>query len=137
LLGETYEFVVPGKYSYFAEQVSHHPPICAYQMKGESGYIRFGANLLKNKFTRGTLNFFNIYKEYIELTPHNELFELRTPNLGVHNIIFGQIYLDLESNATIKNVYKPEQRAEISYTKRTAAKDKQFIVNGKVFSGKD
>ncbi len=70
------------------------------------------------------MHFFNIYKEYIELTPHKELFEIKTPNLGVHNIIFGQIYLDPESSATLRNVYKPEQRAEISYTKRTAGKDK-------------
>jgi hypothetical protein len=92
---------------------------------------------LKNKFTRGTLHFFNIFKEYIELTPYNELYELKTPNLGVHNIIFGQIYLDPESNATIKNVYKPDQHAEISFTKRTAGKDKQFRVHGKVYSAKD
>ena len=93
-------------------------------MKGESGYIRFGTNQMKNKFSKGTLIFFNIFKSYIELLPHNELFEIKAPNLGVHNIIFGQIYLDPESNATIRNVYKPEQYAEISFAKRTAGKDK-------------
>ena len=135
MLGETYEYIVPGKYKYFAEQVSHHPPICAYYIKGDSGYLRYSTNRLNSKFAKGTLLFYNIFKEYIELTPHNEVFELKPPNLGVHNIIFGQIYLDPETNAIIRNINKPEQYGEIEFSKRNAGKDKQFSVNGRVYSG--
>jgi hypothetical protein len=49
---------------------------------------------------------------------------LKPPALGVHNIIFGQIYLDPESNAIIRNINKPEQYSEIEFTKRNAGKDK-------------
>jgi len=69
------------------------------------------------------------------LLPHNEVFEIKPPALGVHNIIFGQIYLDPESNAIIRNIKNPEQYGEIEFTKRNAGKDKQFSVNGRVYSG--
>ena len=32
LLGETYELFIPGKLKFIAEQVSHHPPISAYDV---------------------------------------------------------------------------------------------------------
>jgi hypothetical protein len=40
LLGETFEFVKPGKYKFFAEQVSHHPPITAYVCLGDNGSFK-------------------------------------------------------------------------------------------------
>ena len=108
MLGETYEYIVPGKYSFFAEQVSHHPPICAYHIKGDAGYLRYTTNHLNIKFSKGIVVFYNFYKEYVELLPYDEVFEFRIPNNGVHNVIFGQIYLDLESNAIVRNIKNPE-----------------------------
>ena len=108
LLGETYEFIVPGKYTYFAEQISHHPPICAYHIKGEAGYLRYSTNRLNIRFTKGNLLFSNMYKEYIELEPYDEVFELIPPDFGVYNIIFGQIYLDPATCAFIKNIKQTE-----------------------------
>lgn len=32
LLNETYELCLPGKFKFIAEKVSHHPPICAYDV---------------------------------------------------------------------------------------------------------
>jgi len=40
LLGETFELFVPGKYKYFSEQVSHHPPISASITLGDKGYTK-------------------------------------------------------------------------------------------------
>lgn len=39
LLGETFEMIIPGKFKFIAEQVSHHPPIAALYTAGESGYV--------------------------------------------------------------------------------------------------
>ena len=36
---ETFEYVVPGKYQFIAEQVSHHPRIAVYHVRGDSGYL--------------------------------------------------------------------------------------------------
>ena len=119
LLGETYEYVVPGKYQFLAEQVSHHPPITAYHFIGESGYVRYLTNRLKSKVARGSLVFGNMYKEYIELLPHGEMFEVNPPFIGIHNLIIGSPYLEPDTKAIIKNVKCPkEQYAEINFLKR-------------------
>ena len=57
LLGETYEFV-NDKYRFFAEQVSHHPPISAYHCEGKQGYQIFSHTLTKSKFTGKNMSFY-------------------------------------------------------------------------------
>ena len=59
LLGETYELVLPGKYKFLAEQVSHHPPVSAFHHIGESGYVRYSTVKIKSKFTKGNFLFNN------------------------------------------------------------------------------
>jgi hypothetical protein len=66
-LGETFEFVKPGHYKYLAEQVTHHPPVTAYIVIGDAGYKRETVLLGKTKFSKGSLDFVNSYKEYIEV----------------------------------------------------------------------
>jgi len=66
LLGETFEFVSPGHYKYIAEQVSHHPPITAYAVLGDAGFIRETVVLGKTRFSKGCIEFVNTFKEYIE-----------------------------------------------------------------------
>ena len=51
LLGETYE-LVDKNYRYFAEQVSHHPPITAFAYEGP-GFEVIGHNHLKQSFKFG------------------------------------------------------------------------------------
>lgn len=51
LLGETYEMVTDD-YRFFAEQVSHHPPITAYFQEGK-GYTHQGFLHQKSKFGFG------------------------------------------------------------------------------------
>lgn len=70
MLGETFELVSPGHYRYLAEQVSHHPPICAYVALGDVGYRRDTVVYGRTKFRKGALEFANEYQEYIELTKH-------------------------------------------------------------------
>jgi hypothetical protein len=76
MLGETYEFVKPGGYKLIAELVVHHPPIIAYLVEGESGFRRSSTLRPKPKFIKGSISVVNINKDYIELLPHNEKFEI-------------------------------------------------------------
>ena len=55
LLGETFEYQVPGRYKFLAEQVSHHPPISSYILIGDSGFTREMNFLSKMKFSKGTI----------------------------------------------------------------------------------
>ena len=60
LLGETYELYLPGKFRFFAEQVSHHPPIASFEVQGENQkYKYYGTYYPRSKFTKGTLIFRN------------------------------------------------------------------------------
>ena len=47
MLGETFEFVKPGKYKMIAELAVHHPPIVAYHVEGDSGFVRYSTLRLK------------------------------------------------------------------------------------------
>jgi hypothetical protein len=76
MLGETYEFVKPGGYKMIAELVVHHPPIIDYHVEGESGYRRSSTLRPKPKFIKGSISVVNMNKDYIELLPHNEKFEI-------------------------------------------------------------
>lgn len=73
LLGETYE-MKNDKYEYLAEQVSHHPPITAWHLKGYTGYEIWSCNRVTNKFTGKCLNFIQVYNLYVKLLPFNELY---------------------------------------------------------------
>jgi hypothetical protein len=75
-LGETFEFQKPGEYKFLAEQVSHHPPITAYVLLGDSGYVREMNFRSKMMFKKGTIALVNTFKEYIELRPFRERFLL-------------------------------------------------------------
>ena len=94
MLGETFEFQKPGHWKFLAEQVSHHPPICAYIMLGDSGYVREMNFQSKMKFSKGNLTLNNTFPEYVELKPFKERFLLQQPILSVHNLIIGSPYLD-------------------------------------------
>ena len=78
-------------------------------MKGKSGYLRYSTNQTKTKFTRGTLVFCNMHKEYIELLPHNEKFQLQPPSVGVHNLIIGSPYLDPNNKGYVRNLACPNE----------------------------
>ena len=50
ILGETFEFIDnQNKFRYFSEQVSHHPPISAFNCESEK-FVIFGDSRCTNKF---------------------------------------------------------------------------------------
>lgn len=77
-------------------------------MKGDAGFLRYSTNRLKSKFAKGTLVFSNMYKEYIELLPHNEKFEMQPAGVGIHNIIIGSPYLEPKGKGYIRNCACPK-----------------------------
>jgi hypothetical protein len=109
LLGETYEYIEPGKFKYLAEQVSHHPPITAYFWEGDSGYLRYSTNRLVSKISRGTFVFGNLYKEYVELPMYNEVFQFAPPMIGIHNLIIGSPYLEPNTKGYVRNIACPNE----------------------------
>lgn len=135
LLGETFEFQRPGQYKVIAEQVSHHPPISAYVLLGDSGYVREMNFKSKMKFSKGNLTLVNTFKEYIELRPHGERFQIEQPALSIHNLIIGSPYLDTGGKAYVRNLACPDKQfVEIEFYKRGWSSSNNFKFTGQVFS---
>jgi hypothetical protein len=107
--------------------VSHHPPITAYLLLGDSGYTREFTFRSKMKFSKGNLTMTNPYKEYIEMRPHKERFQLEQPNLSVHNLIIGSPYLDAGGKGYIRNTACPNDRyVEIEFFKKGWSSSNHF-----------
>jgi hypothetical protein len=104
LLGETFEYVTD-TYSFLGEQVSHHPPITVFETIGKAGYRVWTTDMSKAKFTGKSLNVTQPCKFYIEFPKWGEVFEIASPVLSIHNLIIGQMYLDLGGKGYIRSVH--------------------------------
>ena len=77
MLGETFEYSDPhGKFKMIAELTVHHPPIIAYHVEGASGYRRSSTLRPKPQFVKGAITVKNLNKDFIDLLPHKERFEI-------------------------------------------------------------
>lgn len=94
MLGETFELVNP-KFTFLAEQVSHHPPVTAWQCVGKAGYKVWSNSHAKTKFTGKSISVVQMYKKYMELLPFNETYEVSAPEVSIHNLIIGTPYIDI------------------------------------------
>ena len=140
MLGETFELVLPGKYQFIAEQVTHHPPVSAFNIQGDAGYLKYATFNTKTSFgMTGTMGFSNIFNEYTELLGFDEKFEFTPPALVFHNLIMGQPYIDINSTAQLRNLAKPtEKYVNIQFHGRgwTGGAANHHRVSGEVFSAK-
>ena len=106
LLGETFEYVDHAlQFKFFAEQVSHHPPITACHAVG-NGYEIFGNTLSKTHFgfSNGTMNleFKPLSSFYMKLKCDNTVIAFKRPSCGVRNLI-GANYVDCFGEFTCEN----------------------------------
>jgi hypothetical protein len=91
ILGETFEFIT-GDCKFFAEQVSHHPPIAALHMISPT-YTYSTTSAPKIAFNGKNLSFVQVYRAYIDLklpTGDTEHYEVIHPVMSIHNLVFGK-----------------------------------------------
>lgn len=103
ILGETYELEVGQGVRYLAEQVSHHPPICAAH--AENAHFKY--DLVSAPTTRFLGNSLEVYpygRTRITLTATGEVYTLVPPNAMVHNIVIGRTWVDAYGPMTINCV---------------------------------
>lgn len=102
LLGETYEFVSEDM-SYLAEQVSHHPPIGAVYCRGK-GYKWWTNQKINTAFNGQYLKITQQYKIYCEFDKFpGEVYEITAPVISVHNLVIGQLYVDIGETLLVYN----------------------------------
>jgi Oxysterol-binding protein len=103
-------------YLYFAEQVSHHPPISAAYASSDS-YDFWMNTSMKTTFWGKSLEVKPFGLEHVRLKATGEHFTIERPNTQVNNLIFGEMYVEHSGVMTVKNV-KSNERCEIDFKKR-------------------
>jgi hypothetical protein len=76
-----------------------------------------------------------IFKVYIELEPHNEMYEISQPVVSAHNLIIGTLYLDIGGKSIIRKCGSAEY-TELDYHRRGWSSSNSYRVDGEVFNKK-
>jgi len=104
LLGETFEFTKPSEdnYRFFAEQVSHHPPIGA--CVAENDHWKFWqSQCLKTKFTGNSLECNGSGSSNVLIKKTGHVFTSEPVKTIVHNLIVGKLWVDNFGDLIITN----------------------------------
>lgn len=91
------------EYTYFAEQVSHHPPISA--CIGESTHYKYhmDTNTTMGISWTGVLQAIPIGYQHVHLKSTNEHYIISRPVTTVNNLIFGTMYIEHVGPMFVKN----------------------------------
>jgi len=106
VLGETFEYVDNDLgFRFFGEQVSHHPAISALYTEG-NGWELYENTNAKSKFdlVGNCLEFATIGRTHIKFHNFfNEQISYTKPSAIVRNIVFGNLFIDVEGKSEIIN----------------------------------
>ncbi len=95
LLHETYEYIDNNfDVRYYAEQVSHHPPISACYAEGDGFSYYTNTNAQSKLRLNGSLEFHPIGRTYVSLSKFNETITYTKPRALVKNLMFGKMNID-------------------------------------------
>ncbi|KAJ9527536.1 hypothetical protein QJQ45_025810 [Haematococcus lacustris] len=93
ILGETFQVEVGNGVQYLAEQVSHHPPVCAAH--AENKHFKYDlVSAPTTKFLGNSLEVYPYGRTRITLRSTGEVYTLVPPNAMVHNIVIGRTWVD-------------------------------------------
>eukprot|EP01016_Furgasonia_blochmanni_P004013 TRINITY_DN11563_c0_g1_i4.p1 TRINITY_DN11563_c0_g1~~TRINITY_DN11563_c0_g1_i4.p1 ORF type:complete len:376 (-),score=63.77 TRINITY_DN11563_c0_g1_i4:61-1188(-) len=103
LLSETFEYINEDKkFRFFAEQVSHHPPISAAHCESET-FTYYTSAHIKSTFWGKSLEFKPMTSSHIVLKRHNDHFAYNQPTTALQNILLGKLYVDHYGDMTFTN----------------------------------
>lgn len=107
LLGETYEFVRDDlPFRYMSEQVSHHPPVSAFQCDSKNNGERwrfYGSILPKAKFSLKNMEVNPKGLLTLELKRHKEVYTWESVTCTIHNIVVGRLWFEYHGTMEIIN----------------------------------
>lgn len=131
ILNETFEYFTDD-YKFVSEQVSHHPPVSAYHCVGNAGYTIDGDSATKSKLSGKTLVFQMTGCTRYHLDKWNENYESSKPAFSGHNLIIGQMYVDIGGKVTVKNT-TTGATAKVEFHRRGWSASSYFKSNATVF----
>ncbi|XP_029390877.1 oxysterol-binding protein-related protein 3 isoform X4 [Mus pahari] len=138
VLGETYECIRQDKgFQFFAEQVSHHPPISACH--AESGNFVFWQDVRwKNKFWGKSMEIVPVGTTHVTLPAFGDHFEWNKVTSCIHNILSGQRWIEHYGEIDIKNLNDDSCHCKVNFIKAKYWSTNAHEIEGTVFdrSGK-
>ncbi|EDO18065.1 hypothetical protein Kpol_1045p52 [Vanderwaltozyma polyspora DSM 70294] len=137
LLGETFEYVRPDKhYRFFAEQVSHHPPISATYTETPK-WDFWGESWVDTKFTGRQFNVKHLGLWYLRMRPDStgseELYTWKKPNNTVIGILVGNPQVDNNGDVEITN-HNTGDRCLLHFKARGWRSSGAYEVRGEVYN---
>ncbi|XP_044076023.1 oxysterol-binding protein-related protein 1-like isoform X2 [Siniperca chuatsi] len=116
LLGETYELIRDDLgFRWVSEQVSHHPPVSAFQAEGlKEDFIFHGSIYPKLKFWGKSIEAEPKGVITLELPKYNEAYTWTNPTCRVHNIIVGQLWIEQYGSVEVIN-HKTGERCSMMF----------------------
>ncbi|XP_050011420.1 oxysterol-binding protein-related protein 3 isoform X4 [Alexandromys fortis] len=133
VLGETYECIRRDKgFQFFAEQVSHHPPISACH--AESGNFVFWQDVRwKNKFWGKSMEIVPIGTTHVTLPAFGDHFEWNKVTSCIHNILSGQRWIEHYGEIVIKNLTDDSCHCKVNFIKAKYWSTNAHEIEGTVF----
>ncbi|XP_009697306.1 PREDICTED: oxysterol-binding protein-related protein 3 isoform X4 [Cariama cristata] len=117
VLGETYECIREDKgFQFFAEQVSHHPPISACH--AESVNFAFWQDVRwKNKFWGKSMEIVPVGTTHVTLPVFKDHFAWNKVTSCIHNILSGQRWIEHYGEIIIKNLNDDTCHCKLTFIK--------------------
>jgi hypothetical protein len=134
LLGETFEYYENDLKSVF-EQVSHHPPICAFHCESND-FIVSGSLYLKSKLSLSGFEFFPLGEFKVTLKRTKEVFVLKRPSNSVHNYIIGKMYIWVNGTMECTNTVT-KSKMSITFKPKGWTSKTDYEVEGKITNAED
>lgn len=133
LLGETYEYIEKDL-RIVVEQVSHHPPICAFHAECDD-FVLQGNFLLKSKLSLTSFKILPMGATIIKLKSTGETFSLTKPKAKLHNYIVGAPYLWFSGSMSCLNQLTGEKGVINFKPKGWTSKD-DYVCDGVIYDKK-
>ncbi|GBE59073.1 oxysterol-binding protein, putative [Babesia ovata] len=108
MLGETFELTHRG-FKFMAEQVGHHPPICAFHCHNDN-FEAYGSTNALVRLTGKSVEVSIIGPFLVNLTVGGakEQYSLQRCYVVIHNIIIGKIWIETVGTAILRNITSGE-----------------------------
>lgn len=138
VLGETYECIRQDKgFQFFAEQVSHHPPISACHAESRN-FVFWQDVRWKNKFWGKSMEIVPIGTTHVTLPAFGDHFEWNKVTSCIHNILSGQRWIEHYGEIVIKNLRDDSCHCKVNFIKAKYWSTSAHEIEGTVFdrSGK-
>ena len=137
LLGETFEYARPDKnYRFFAEQVSHHPPISATWTESPK-WDFYGESAVDTNFNGRSFGVKHLGLWYIKLRPDNgdpvEMYTYKKPDNTVVGILVGNPQVDIHGEVHITN-HTTGEYCILNFKARGWRSSSAYEIRGEVFN---